>query len=114
MRKPILFLILLLVSACSETTDTAQTIQLVRPNLPTGKITLRNNQDFTVGVVSFMDCKTKAVAKPARQQILPGETATYELSAGCYRIVSGEAGLSFNYLTDATRQLEAGQHIILP
>jgi len=92
----------------------SQSIPLIKENAPTGKITLRNNQNFTVGVVSFMDCKTKAVARPAQQQILPGESATYELSAGCYRIISGEDGLSFKLLTDTSRNLKAGEHIQLP
>lgn len=114
MRRLIPFAFALLLGACSGANDAPQTFQLVRPDVPTGKVTLRNDKNFPVGVVSFMDCKTKAVARPAQQEIAPGQSATYELSAGCYRIISGEAGLSFRLLTDDVRQLEAGQHITLP
>ncbi len=114
MRKSLLLLPLLMLFACSEMGDSKPTLQLVRPGVPTGTFTLRNNTDFTVGVVTLLQCETNAVAQPAPQQIPSGESATYEVSAGCYRIVSGEAGLSFRYLTDTTVRIEPNKNITLP
>ena len=104
------------VTACSSTDDSLpeKGLQLIRPGVPTGTVTLKNKFSFTIGVVTIGNCEMSEYVQPQPQVIEPGASATYTLSAGCYRIVAGEAGLSFNYATDEIVRIEKGSAIVLP
>ena len=107
---------LVALAGCSTTDDDLpeEGLQLVRQGEPTGTITINNTFNFTIGVVTFMDCNSRAYTKPQPQVIEPGGSATYTVSAGCYQVVSGEAGLSFNYATDTVVRIAGGTHVVLP
>ncbi len=109
----------ILLAACSETagdsTGSGNGLQLVREGEPTGTVTIRNIADYTVGVVTFLDCQDQQNnVSPQRQVIEPGDSVSFEVSAGCYDLVAGEAGLSFNHLVDRRITVVPGEEIVLP
>lgn len=91
-----------------------QDMQMIRQGAPTATVSINNTADFTVGVVTFQDCETRAFARPQPQTIAPGSGATYTVSEGCYFITAGEAGLSFKFLADTRIVITAGDTVVLP
>ena len=103
------------VSGGDESPTASDTLQLIKPNIPTGQVVISNIQNFDVGVVSFQDCETKQFARPQPQLIARNESATYTLSEGCYLVVAGSAGLSFDFLLrDRRITVRRGAVINLP
>jgi len=92
-----------------------QDLQLAVPGGETATVTIHNPYSFTIGVVSFQDCNTRAYAEPHPQVIEPGANATYVVAPRCYVVVAGEAGLSFKHAIEPTQiNVSAGDEIRLP